>query len=217
MSLYFYISHAISLFLVFNVLGNLAFCISVVRHFSPRRKMAILLREMIIALGILFVFGLFGDYIVQFLGISAGIIGIAGGILLLIISLQKILFSPLEEEADAVVEEPLVVPIATPGLAGPGSITMVMLLNASSNVGAMVSFVIVLAWAPSLCILLLASYLQDKLNRKGLIILERTGALFICLISVQMISSGVATQANHQYHKIFVSEKQQDISLRKVS
>src|SRR3990167_4646602 len=101
---------AFSLFIVYNVLGNIPFYIAILKPFSPRRQKIILLREMTIALFILFAFGFFGEEILHFLGITGSIISVAGGLLLLLISLTMIF--PKHTVGGIPDHEPLIVPIA---------------------------------------------------------------------------------------------------------
>lgn len=121
------ISAAFSLFVVYNVLGNIPFYIALLQPYTPKRQRIILFREMLIALGILFLFGFCGDCVLNFLGIRESIIGIAGGVLLFLISLTMVFPKHAVEEIPD--HEPFLVPIAIPGMAGPGSIAAVMLYS----------------------------------------------------------------------------------------
>lgn len=179
---------AFSLFIVYNVLGNLPFYIAILKPFTPRRQKIILFREMLIALFILFLFGFSGDAILRFLGITQSIIGIAGGLLLLLISLTMIF--PKHSMGGVPEHEPMIVPIATPGMAGPGSIAAVMVYSHQIQVWWKVSAIIFMAWLPSLLIVLAASNIRYLVGEKGLIAFERFGGLLICLIATQMIASG---------------------------
>ncbi len=185
---------AFSLFLVYNILGNLGFYIALLKPFTPRRQKIILIREMVIALGILFLFGFFGENVMNFLGITKGIIGIAGGVLLFIVALTMVFPKHTAEAQVASPMEPMIVPIAIPGMAGPGSISAVMLYGTQFDVTWKISLIIFLAWFPSLILLLAASYIRNIIGEKGLIAFERFGGLLMCLISVQMIASGIIQQ-----------------------
>lgn len=182
---------AFSLFLVYNVLGNVPFYIAILKPFSARRQKFILFREMVIALFILLSFGFFGHNILTFIGITGHIISIAGGILLLLISLTMIF--PKHTVEGLPEHEPMIVPIATPAMAGPGSIAAVMLYAQQIQVPWKIIAVIFFAWLPSLAIIMAASLIRDIVGEKGLIAFERFGGLLISLIAVQMITSGTIT------------------------
>ncbi len=182
---------AFSLFIVYNVLGNIPFYIAILKPFTPRRQRMILVREMLIALFILFAFGFFGDEILHFLGITGSTIGMAGGLLLLLISLTMIF--PKHTVGGVPDHEPLIVPIAMPAMAGPGSIAAVMLYSNTFECPWKIATVIFLAWVPSLLILLAASYIKYLIGEKGLMAFERLGGLLLSLIAVKMITTGVIT------------------------
>jgi len=185
---------AFSLFLVYNVLGNLAFYIALLKNFSKRRQKIILVREMIIALGFLILFGFFGENVMNFLGIGHGIIGIAGGVLLFIVALTMVFPKHNPQTSDTPILEPMIVPIAIPGMAGPGSLSAVMLYGTQFEASWKIVLVIFLAWIPSLLILLAPSYIKGLIGEKGLIAFERFGGLLMCLISIQMIATGIIQQ-----------------------
>ena len=198
---------AFSLFLISNSLGNLPFILALLKSYPAKRQRAILIREMLIALGILFVFGFFGDNIIGFLGISEGIIGIAGGALLFIIALTMVF--PSSEAKPISTQEPFIVPIAIPCMSGPGSIAAVMLYSTQFDTHWKMSLVILISWGASLLVLLTAPYIKRAIGDRGLIALERFGGLLMCLISIQLISSGLIQQVKGNFCcKEVVSEKQ---------
>lgn len=93
---------------------------------EARRSMAI--RGSIIAAGILLTFALIGEHLLTGLGISLAALRISGGILLLLIGIDKVFArstsgtSTTEEEREAETKQDIsVFPLATPLLAGPGS------------------------------------------------------------------------------------------------
>ena len=182
------LSAIISLFLVFNVLGNIPFYIAVLKRYTPRRQKFILIREIFFATVILFVFGLFGDAVLSGIGISQGTLGISGGIILLLISLTMIF--PKHDTEGMPDHEPYIVPIAMPCMAGPGSITAVMLYSHVFNSNLTTLFIILCAIIPSLILLVLASNIKYLVGEKGLIAIERLGGLLICLIAIQMVAGG---------------------------
>jgi len=182
------LSATISLFLVFNVLGNIPFYIAILKKFTPRRQKYILIRELIIAALILLSFAFFGDAILHGIGISKGTLGIAGGVILFLISITMIF--PKQTEEGSVDQEPCIVPIAIPAMAGPGSITAVMLYSSTFENPWSLVVIILGAVIPSLILLLIASNIKYLVGEKGLVVFERLGGLLICFVSIQMISSG---------------------------
>jgi len=181
-----------SLFLVLNSLGNIPLFVGLLTKFDVKRQRQIILRELLIALAILFSFNFFGDKMLTMLGISQPVIGVAGGALLFIIALGMIFPRPPDNH-DLKRSEPLIVPLATPIVAGPGAIgTTLVYAEQVQNVWIMAS-IILLAWIPTCIILLLSSNIKYFLGQKGLLACQKLGGMLISLIAVQMICTGVTT------------------------
>lgn len=195
------LSAAISLFLVFNVLGNIPFYIAVLKRYTPRRQKFILIRELFYATIILFVFSFFGEAVLTGIGISEGTLGISGGIILLLISITMIF--PKHKDDGLPDHEPYIVPIAMPCMAGPGSITAVMLYSHTFESIWATPLIIIFAIIPSLVLLLLASNIKYLVGEKGLVAFERLGGLLICLIAVQMITGGVIKLVKDNFPKSY--------------
>ncbi|MCH9811573.1 MarC family protein [bacterium] len=181
-------SAAVSLFLVFNVLGNIPFYIAVLKPYTPKRQKFILVRELLYATIILILFSFFGDALLEGIGISEGTLGVSGGIILLLIAITMIF--PKHSEEGLPDHEPYIVPIAIPCMAGPGSITAVMLYSHTFDNLWATPLIILCAVVPSLLLLLVASNIKYLVGEKGLIAFERLGGLLICFIAIQMIASG---------------------------
>ena len=95
------------------------------------------LRSTLTAFGILLVFWLFGSALLQLMGININSFRIVGGMFLMIIAYQMV-FKQKQKRKEETVEEAMddeelstlaTFPIAIPLMAGPGAITLVMLLS----------------------------------------------------------------------------------------
>jgi multiple antibiotic resistance protein len=186
---YTLISMAMSLFIVINVIGNIPLYITLLRPYSPQRQRRIYIRELTIGLGILLLFGLFGNHILSLLRIDEPTLNISGGILLFIISLGMIFPKHGNEKPPS--HEPMIVPIATPTFAGPGSISMMMVFSANFTSPLEPCLIALLAWVPSIALVLIASNVKNYLGEKGLIAAERFGGMLVSLFSVHMVSKGI--------------------------
>lgn len=188
MSLY---SVALSLFFVLNSIGNIPLFVGMLGRYDVKRQRKIIMRELMIALGILLAFNYFGQSIFRLLGITQPIIGISGGTLLFLISLSMIF--PKADEPEMPRHEPLIVPLAIPIVSGPGSIATVMVYAEQLHNPWIMTIAIMIAWIPSVLILVAASNIKLVLGQKGLIACERLGGMLVSLIAFQMFSSGVLT------------------------
>ncbi len=168
------------------------------RDASKAREMA--LRACLVGGGILLFFALFGGLVFKVFAVTLSAFRVAGGILLLITSLDMLRgrtsatkTSPAEELEGARKEDVAVVPLAMPLLAGPGSIATVMVLMSRgtgilSAVAVIVS--IVLTFVASYYILRAAGLVQRVLGESGVAILQRLMGLILAAIAVQFIAEG---------------------------
>jgi multiple antibiotic resistance protein len=182
----------ISMFFIFNSLGMVPAFVSMLGRYSEKKQRKIIVTELVIALVVLLAFAFFGSRILSSIRISQSSLGIGGGLLLIIISLSLIFpkIDPAVSKQDVLKKEPFIIPLAIPGLAGPGTIASVMIF--SSEVGPLkASLAFFLAWIPSLIIILAASFIKRILGEKGLLAVEKLGGMLICLIGIEMFSSGV--------------------------
>ncbi|WP_316358477.1 MarC family protein [Candidatus Neptunichlamydia sp. REUL1] len=182
------VSMAVALFFVINVLGNIPLYLSLLGRYSIQKQRLILLREFGFALVILLLFNYFGSGIFNVLGINEHILGMAGGILLLLISIPMIF--PKEDKEKGPQHEPMIVPLATPVIAGPGSITAVMLYSSRVENPLLMTGIICGAMVISCAIALLSSFFKYGLGEKGLVAFERLGGMIVALIAVQMFATG---------------------------
>lgn len=179
----------VSIFFLFNSIGQIPLFLSLLSKYNQKKQFSITLRELIFALFILLSFVYFGPQILKALDISQSTIGIVGGVLLFLISLDLIFPKPTSMK-DIPEHEPFIVPLAMPGLAGPGTIAALMVLSDKLGSG-LTALSLFAAWFPSCIILLSASIIKKWLGQKGLVALERFGGMLIALIGLQMLSRGI--------------------------
>src|SRR5690348_12421240 len=109
-------SIAFSLFLLMDSFGNIPFYISLLKDLEPRRQRIVIIREMLIALGIIILFTFLGDGLMRFLNIENDTIQIAGGIILFLLCL-KMIFPSTQQPLplpNKIPSEPFIVPLAVP-------------------------------------------------------------------------------------------------------
>ncbi len=192
-------SIAFSLFLLMDPIGNIPFYISILKGINPQRQRTIIVRELLIALGIIILFALVGNALMDFLKIKCATIQIAGGLILFLLCL-KMIFPPPHDNHDLPPHheaEPFVVPLAVPLVAGPGVLAAVMIYSRQETGSLIMVGAILIAWVSSLIILLCSPFLKRVLGSKGIIALERLMGLILILIAVEMFLGGVAAFLQH--------------------
>lgn len=184
---------AVTLFLVLDPFGNAAILPGVLAKVPEERRRAVLVRELLFALFFLLGFLFVGKFLLAFLGVRQATLSISGGILLFLIALGMV-FPARSVLGETEEDEPFIVPLAVPLMAGPSTIALI-LLTATKYPGEMVSIslAVAAAWLASAIILYFSSHLLRFLGTKGTRALERLMGLLLILVSVQMFLDGVAT------------------------
>ena len=171
-------------------------------------RRAISLKAVLIATLIVLVFALFGQPILNQLGVSLAALQVAGGIILLMIALEMTLakrpgtikLSAKEsEEAESKAEahaEITVFPLATPLLAGPGAMTSAIVLAAgtkgSFELLASVVAAIIAVMIVTLVFLLLAQEIHEWIGLTARKVIVRVFGVLLAAIAVQSIFNGIA-------------------------
>ncbi len=181
-------SATILLLLITDPFGNIPIFATTLKDVRPERRVKVILREHLIAFGILLLFMFVGDKFMRLLGLSDLSLQIAGGIILFLIALRMIFPPPHQADQPIPGGEPLIVPLAIPMIAGPSALATVMLL-VSQAPDRRIEWIAALTMviAISACILSLAERIQRVLGERFVIAMERLMGLILVALSVEML------------------------------
>lgn len=179
----------IMLFVVFDAVGNVPIFYSLTEGLEFKERRRTIRNSVVIAGVILLFFALGGGVLLDFFHVSVDDFRIAGGAILFIIAVEGLLG---RVEAMKIKPEHLaVVPLATPLLAGPGSISLVIyLVNAGYGLGPTITSIIanvIVAWI----MLTYCDVVSRILGKNGSLVLSRIMALILAAIAIAMIREGV--------------------------
>jgi MarC family membrane protein len=191
------ISAAIVLLLVMDPFGNIPLVLASMQNIPAERRAMLVMRECGIAFTVLVVFLFGGQAFLSLLGLTENALEIAGGVILFLIALRMVFPHPdgifgERGNEEQLREEPFIVPIAIPAIAGPSALATVMLLVSRDPtrwpawLGALV-----LATLVSMAILLGAQRIADWVGRRGITAMERLMGLVLTAIAIQMLLSGI--------------------------
>lgn len=189
------VSAAITLFLVMDPIGNTPVFLSVLEGVQePKRRRAIVVREMFVALGILLFFLFTGKYILSGLQIRPVALQMSGGVILFLIAIRMIFPRSGSATAESPQDEPFIVPLAVPLVAGPSAMTAVVLF-ATQYPDRLLDWTLALtiAWAGSFVVLFFSEWLRKVLGSRLIAALERLMGMILTVIATQTFLDGVAT------------------------
>ena len=186
------VSTALTLLIVMDPLGNIPNFMAALKNVPEARRRGIILRECLFALGILLAVFAGGRAFMAIFGLSAEALRISGGIMLFLIALRMIFPPAGSERPDPHEEEPFIVPLATPLIAGPSLIATIMILTGHPDAWRLGVFsAITAAWLVSTLILLSAPFFARILRRRGLMAVERLMGMLLIVVAVQMFLDGL--------------------------
>lgn len=198
MDLTFYLSAFVALFVIIDPIGLAPLFLALTHDETPAERRAIGYRATLTALGLLTLFGLVGEAVLAFVGISIPAFRIAGGILLFLTALDM-LFERRTRRRDNTAEEedrpdPAIFPLAMPLLAGPGAITTMILLVGQTDgpvEAAGVFAVMIVVLGAALAMFLSAGLLGRALGRTGTVVVTRLMGMLLAALSVQFVLDGL--------------------------
>ena len=179
----------IALFIIVDPIGNIPIFIGLTENVPEVQRRKVYNTAILVGVVLLLVFAFTGQEILNIFGLSIYAFEVAGGILLLIISI-RILISGTRESTESSPESIGAVPIAIPLLVGPGAITTtIFTLQVYGAAEAILAVLIVLSltWV----ILRFIDRIYKVLGKIGSLVIARVMALLIAAIAVQYILIGV--------------------------
>ncbi len=199
--LIFFIQAVVSLFALLDPIGVAPIFVFMTPEKTERERKAMARRASVAVLLILSTFALTGGLIFRFLGISVSAFRIAGGLILLKISLDMLearismaRHTLKEGEEGRLKHDSAIIPLAIPLLAGPGSISGVIVLMSRSSSSLTFVYVIsaiIITTGLTYAILRSASKISLMLGETGQGVFIRIMGLILAAISVEFIINGI--------------------------
>ena len=181
----------IAVFVLADAVGNIPILLVLTKGMEPANRNKVIDKAILVAIAVLLLFAFGGQFILIYLDVSMGSLRVAGGLLLLLISLQMLqgeLDTPIiDQERDVAIT-----PLALPLLAGPGTLTSVMLLmSEAANPNLSVVVGIVAAMFLTWLILRLANYIDKWLGAEGEVIITQLLGFLLAALAVEIGSKGI--------------------------
>ncbi len=183
----------VTVFILADALGNAPIFLVLTKGMELEEKNKIIDRASLVATAVLLAFAFAGQTVLDYLHISIGSLEVAGGILLLLIALKM-----LDGHLDTPIVEPgrdvAITPLALPLLAGPGTLTAVMLLMSDSDSPISqlsIAVGIVAAMIVTWFIVRQSSRIDHWLGAEGEIIITQLLGFLLAALAIEIGSSGI--------------------------
>ncbi len=181
----------VAVFVLADALGNAPIFLVLTKGMELEQKNSVVDRASLVATAVLLAFAFGGQWILKYLEISIGSLRVAGGLLLLLIALRM-----LEGELDTPIVEQqrdvAITPLALPLLAGPGTLTTVMLLMSESpNAHLSVVGGIVAAMLVTWFIVRQSARIDHWLGAEGAVIITQLLGFLLAALAVEIGSTGI--------------------------
>ncbi len=197
-----FIAYYVQLLAIMNPFSALPTFISLTDHLDELERRKIVSRAFITSVFLVLLFTIVGNYILMAFNISIPSLRIGGGILLMAIALDMLGGMPRAKRIEA--QDIAVVPLATPMIIGPGTITTILLLTSKEpsplNV-LLVAIAGLLATTTTFILLRYSGKIISLLKPSTVRALGRFMSLIIASIAVEMIFLGIKG-----YLTIFMAE-----------
>ena len=192
----------VTLLVIIDPPGTVPVFLGLTRGRSARARNRLAWQAAVVAFGVIVAFALFGRTILNYLGVGLPALEGAGGLLLLLVSLE-LLTGKSDEQTSAQRARANVafVPLGTPLLAGPGAIVATMLyvqrIHGLANVLALalaILAVTVVVWLA----MRFSTVIHRILTDNGVELLTRIAGLLLSAIAVQLVATAVLAFAHQR-------------------
>jgi multiple antibiotic resistance protein len=183
----------VTLFVIMDPLGTIPVFLGLTGGFTMRARVRAAGQAVLVSLGVIISFALFGQQILDYLGIGIPALQGAGGLLLLLVALD-LLTGRAEDPQEVQDVNVALVPLGTPLLAGPGAIvaTIVFVRRASDVADYVALAVAILAVHLALFLSLrFSSGIIRVIRDSGIVLVSRIAGLLLSAIAVQLVADSI--------------------------
>ncbi|TDT77561.1 multiple antibiotic resistance protein [Litoreibacter halocynthiae] len=189
----------VTLFVVIDPIGLAPLFVALTSGMDFRNRLRIAIRSCLVGIFLLTLFGLAGEALLDFIGISMAAFRISGGVLLFVTALDMLFERRTQRREDQVDgpgdEDPSVFPLATPLIAGPGALATMILLTGTPGADftyvAAVHGVMLSVLAVVFGMFLMAGLMERVIGDTGIKVITRLMGMLLAALSVQFVLDGL--------------------------
>jgi multiple antibiotic resistance protein len=204
----FFIKALVALFTVVDPIGLAPVTLALTADLSLYERAFVVTRATIIAAVVVAIFSVAGEAIFSALGVTTPAFSLAGGVLLFLVAIDMLFGrqsgareTPREAREARKREDVSVFPLAIPMIAGPGTLTTIILLNSSTVnnpagpelllrvvIGAAAALTLVACWIT----MRLSLTIQQRIGVTGILVLSRVQGMLLAAVAAQFMLNGLS-------------------------
>jgi multiple antibiotic resistance protein len=204
----FFIKALVALFTVIDPIGLVPVVLALTAGMPTPERRRVVARAAAIAGLVMALFAVLGQVIFSSLGVTSEAFSIAGGALLFLVAIDMLFGrqsgtreTPREAREARNREDVSVFPLAIPLIAGPGTITTLILLVDAAGpaafslaaIGAAAALVLVAAWLA----MAVSLRIQRAIGTTGILVLSRVEGMLLAAVAAQFILNGIQVFLQH--------------------
>ena len=186
---------AIMLLILFDPIGSAPIFATMLSGREDSEAKRTVRHACVMSFWILFLFAIGGRYLLQLFGMNLAVFQMAGGLLLLLTSLDIVFEVLPRRQFDP--ESMSVFPMAYPLLAGPGALAAVMFVTGNYQslwkLSTVSSCALLLALIPTWLILMHCRRLSELLGKQGATMVEKLMGVLLTAISLNFMVKGIVS------------------------
>jgi multiple antibiotic resistance protein len=178
----------VSLFVALDIIGTLPLYVSMTQGLGKRERARVVGTSIYVAFFVALTFLFVGEAIFRFLGITLSDFKIAGGIVLLLVSLADLVGQ--HEASNRASGSTGIVPLAVPLITGPGVLATLIFQVGQYGYGIPLASLLanyLIAWL----VLRNSGVVVRLIGKDGMVVISKIAALLLAAIAVAMIRSGL--------------------------
>ncbi len=183
----------VTLFVIMDPLGTIPVFLGLTGGFTMRGRARAAGLAVLVSLGVIISFALFGQQILDYLGIGIPALQGAGGLLLLLVALD-LLTGRADDPQKVQDVDVALVPLGTPLLAGPGAIVAtIVFVRRSDGVADYVALGLAILAVHAVLFLALrfSGGIIRVIRDSGIVLVSRIAGLLLSAIAVQLVADSV--------------------------
>lgn len=199
----FFLKALVALFTVVDPIGLAPVMVSLTADHSPYERAFVAARAAIVAAIVIAIFGVFGQTIFAALGVTPPAFSLAGGALLFLVAIDMLFGrqsgareTPRETREARKQEDVSVFPLAIPIIAGPGTLTTIILLNDQAGgdwgsrgmIGVAAALTLIACWIT----MRVSGFIQKRIGVTGVTVLSRVQGMLLAAVAAQFMLNGLA-------------------------